>query len=549
MVSHGKKTRRIIVSAKTADGKPVKLKWRKVDDNKIKIFNKTDSAIKVKLTVTPKEPIEDKGWYKTAQCIARVLMMARNVSISYRNVYSMALPGFLPTVGDAFGQHKENGVLTPGLDFAFGFVGDDYIDKARERGWLLVSDELTPSPATTNKTEDLQLRMTLEPVKNLKIDLNASRKEARARSVQYMYEGTPVTQTGTFDMTTISIGSAFEGMGNAKNGFHSSTFDKFVKSLPAYAEKFGAPYKGHGGSEGTYGEVNQYSADVMIPAFLNAYTSMGGNGMNLFPKLRSLLPNWSVRYSGLSQLPWFRDNFKSVTLSHGYKSIYAVGSYQTYSTWQEYMNGLGFIKDVSSGLLVPSSMYNISQVSINEAFSPLLGLEVTLHNNLTTKLEYRQTRVVTLSMTSVQINEALSKDLVIGAGYKINNFNLFGGGIKHRKAKGRKNGNNDDKEQQNTTNSTTTNKRTGINHDLNLRLDVSYRKQAAIIRDIASMESTASSGNTAFKLSFTADYTLSKLITMSFYYDMQTNTPLLTSSTYPTTTHDFGLNIKLSLTR
>ena len=77
VVSHGKKTRRIIVSAKTADGKPVKLKWRKVDDNKIKIFNKTDSAIKVKLTVTPKEPIEDKGWYKTAQCIARVLMMAR----------------------------------------------------------------------------------------------------------------------------------------------------------------------------------------------------------------------------------------------------------------------------------------------------------------------------------------------------------------------------------------------------------------------------------------------------------------------------------------
>ena len=210
-----------------------------------------------------------------------------------------------------------------------------------------------------------------------------------------------------------------------------------------------------------------------------------------------------------------------------------------------------FVKTViaSSGLLVPSSMYNISQVSINEAFSPLLGLELTLHNNLTTKLEYRQTRVVTLSMTSVQINEALSKDLVIGAGYKINNFNLFGSGIKHRKAKGRKNGNNDDNEQQNTTKNTTSNKRTGINHDLNLRLDVSYRKQAAIIRDIASMESTASSGNTAFKLSFTADYTLSKLITMSFYYDMQTNTPLLTSSTYPTTTHDFGLNIKLSLTR
>lgn len=287
----------------------------------------------------------------------------------------------------------------------------------------------------------------------------------------------------------------------------------------------------------------------MIPAFLNAYTSMGGNGLHIFPKLRSLLPNWNIRYSGLSQLPGFRDLFKSVNINHGYKSIYAVGSYQTYSTWQEYMNGLGFITDVSTKLLIPSSMYNVSQVSINEAFSPLLGVDVTLQNNLTAKVEYRQTRVVTLSMTSIQINEALSKDFVIGAGYKINNFSLFGGGSNHRKVKGRKKGNDDQEATNNNKQNNNTNKKGGLNHDLNLRLDVSYRKQAAIIRDIASMESTASSGNTAFKMSFSADYTLSRLITMSFYYDMQTNTPLLSSSSYPTTTHDFGLNVKMSLTR
>lgn len=63
------------------------------------------------------------------------------------------------------------------------------------------------------------------------------------------------------------------------------------------------------------------------------------------------------------------------------------------------------------------------------------------------------------------------------------------------------------------------------------------------------MTSSASSGNNALKLSFTADYTLSKMLTMSFYYDCQTNTPLLSSSSYPTTTQDFGLSIKFSLTR
>lgn len=77
-----------------------------MDNNRVKLYNKTDSALRLKLTVTPKDPLDNKGWYKTAQCIARALMMVRNASISYRNQYSMSLPGFMPTVGDAFGQTR-----------------------------------------------------------------------------------------------------------------------------------------------------------------------------------------------------------------------------------------------------------------------------------------------------------------------------------------------------------------------------------------------------------------------------------------------------------
>jgi cell surface protein SprA len=88
-----------------------------------------------------------------------------------------------------------------------------------------------------------------------------------------------------------------------------------------------------------------------------------------------------------------------------------------------------------------------------------------------------------------------------------------------------------------------------VNHDLNLRLDISFRNQAAITRDIATGTSSASSGNSAFKLSFMADYTLSRLMTITAYFDQQTNTPLLASSAYPTTTRDFGLSLKFSLTR
>lgn len=552
-IRHGKNTKRLIVNAKTEDGKVFPLKYKKVDNNQIRIISKVDTAMKVKLSVLAKEPLDDKKWYKGLQLASRLAMMVRNVSINYRSSYQLTLPGFLPSVGDAFGQ-KKVGQMAPGLDFAFGMVGDDYIEKARNNDWLLCNDSIA-TPATTSRTDNLTLRATLEPVKDFKIDLSATRTKTTQKSIQYMYEGTPTTQSGAFQMTTISLGSAFEGMGNANSGYRSKTFEKFVNSLAGFRDRVEAQYAGTvypagsalagGKFDASRTPVNQYSSDVMIPAFLKAYTSMGGNSLSVFPALSRMLPNWTIRYSGLGRLPWFNEHFKSVNINHSYKSVFAVGSYNSYSTFQEYMNGLGFVSDATTSNPAPSSMFNISQVSINESFSPLLGMDVTFNNNMTVKAEYRQTRVLNLSMTSVQLNEALSKDWVIGMGYRINNFDVFGWGAKASRSKS-KGGN---KNAANKNASTTKTVQNGTNHDLNLRLDFSFRKQAAIVRDIASMVSSASSGNNALKLSFSADYTFSKLLTMSFYYDRQTNTPLLSSSSYPTTTQDFGLSIKFSLTR
>ncbi len=558
-INHARKSKRLIVSAKTEDGKAYPIKYKVGNENTIKITNKVDSAIKLKVSVLAKEPLEDKDWYKATQSAARLLMMVRSIGFTYRNQQSMSLPGFMPTVGDAFGQKRNNGYLAPGLGFAFGLEGEEFIDKAQKNDWLLMSDSVA-TPSVISKTEDLQLKMSVEPVRNFKIDFNASRTMTTGKRIQYMYDGNPTTQTGTFTMTTISLKSAFEGIGNANNGYRSKSFENFCNSLDAYQQKVeqlyaGATYpKGSTMAGQTYdaanGGVNKYSADVMIPAFLNSYTAMGGGGLDLFPALTKLLPNWSIRYSGLAKLPWFRDNFKSVNINHSYKSIYAVGSYSSYSTFMEYMNGLGFVTDATTGMPVPSSMYNISTVSINEAFSPLLGVDVTFNNNMTLKCEYKQTRVLSLSTTSVQLNESVSKDWVVGWAYKIQDFKLFSM-RNNRKVKStqKKSANGDDNDKSKSSVSTTTSARNKINHDMNLRLDLSYRKMASISRDIASMSSSASSGNTAFKMSFSAEYTMSKLMTMSFYYNMQKNIPLLSSSSYPTTTNDFGLSLKFSLKR
>ena len=265
---------------------------------------------------------------------------------------------------------------------------------------------------------------------------------------------------------------------------------------------------------------------------------MGGSGLDIFPSILKMLPNWSISYGGLAKLPKMKKVFKSFNLNHSYKSVYSIGSYNTYTSYMEYMNGFGFINDVASGNPIPSCMYDVSTVSINESFSPLIGVDMTFQNNLTAKVEMRKTRVLMLSMTSQQLSETRSNDFVIGLGYKIADLNLFAPKktVRSKKASS------------GTNKSTQTNSR-GFANDLNLRLDFTLRNQSALNRDILTQLTQATSGNKAVQVSFSADYALSKFLTLTAYYDRQMNKPLLTSSSYPVTTQDFGVSIKFILNR
>ena len=543
-IQHNQKSKKLRVTALRPDGTRYPIRYKVVDNNKIIVLSQ-DTA-RLKLTVSPRKRTEEQGWYKALQYATRFLMMVRNVSVNYTDKQNLNVPGFLPNVGDYFGQNNSGG-LQPGLDFAFGFTGEDWLYKAKDKGWLLCSDDLV-TPATMSQNRNLSIRATLEPFKDVKIDLSATRNETKNSSVQFMFDGMPTTRTGSFSMTTISIGSAFEKTGSPDKGYKSKTFEKFVGSLAAYRDRVeanyaGAPYPAGSALAGqtfdpANGTVSPYAAGVMIPAFLDTYTS-GGSGLDIFPKLSALLPNWTVSYGGLAKLPKMKKVFKSFNLNHAYKSVYTVGSYSSFTSYQEYMNGFGFVTDVATGSPVPSCEFDVSTVSINESFSPLIGVDMTFVNNLTAKVEYRKTRVLTLSMTSQQLSESRSNDLVIGFGYKISNLNLFSS-KKTVKSKAKR-----------TSNTETTKKTgsTGFASDLNLRLDFTIRNQSVLNRDIATLLSQATSGNNAIQVSFAADYALSKYVTLTAYYDRQKNKPLLTSSSYPVTTQDFGFSIKFILNR
>ncbi len=562
-VKHGQNSKRLEVRATTQEGKSYNLKYTKVDENTIRVKNQ--DTIPVKISVVAKAPLEDKGWYKTAQVLARGLMMIRNVTFSYRNDYSMTLPGFRTEIGDAFGQKSIDGILSPGLDFAFGAIGDSYVNKAMDHGWLIQNDSNITTPVTTNGTEDLQVKVTLEPLRDLKIDLSASRNVNKSRSIRFMYEGMPATQSGSFKMTVLTLRSAFSGSGNIGNNYNSKPFNDFMKNIPVIQQRLerryaGAVYPVGSGAafEGkTYdaanGGVDQYSADVLVPAFLAAYTgkSASGSPLDIFPSLLKMMPNWSLTYSGLAKLGWFAQRFRSFNINHNYSSVYAVGAYNSYTNYMGYIDDMGFILDVTSGNPIPSSMYNISTVSITESFSPLLGVDMTFNNDLTMKLEYKKSRALNLSLTSVALTENYSNDIVIGFGYKLKDLNLFGAKrIQSGESKKKGAKKSTETEAATATSRTAANRLVGgVSHDLNLRLDFSYRMQNALNRNIQTHVTTATNGSTAYQLKLQGEYTFSTRLTLTGFLDWQKNIPLVSTSSYPTTMADFGISMKFKLTR
>ena len=273
------------------------------------------------------------------------------------------------------------------------------------------------------------------------------------------------------------------------------------------------------------GTVSNTSSDVLIPAFLAAYTGKNANSiyLNPFPSFGNAMPNWRITYDGLLNLGNMRSIFKSFTLSHAYQCTYSVGSYSSYLNWIS-ADGkeMGFTLDELTGNPVPASPFNISTVAITEKFAPLFGVKLTLKNDISFNAEYRDSRTLTLNTSAGQVVEAAQKGITIGAGYKIVGFNTF------LKMKG---------------------SQSGVSNDLTLNADVSLQNTQSLVRRIESNYTQATNGTKTLSINFTASYVLSKRLTVAAFFDHQVNTPLVTTSSFPTTNSSYGLTFNLSLAR
>ncbi len=531
---HNLKTKKLSISGRVK-GKPFKLDTKVIDENKIEILNKGNEI--VSLTVRERKDEKKTNWGKEVlDHSLRFLMAPRSFSFRWRQNHSLNLPLFRPNVGDVFGQSQNYGPMAPGLDFAFGFYDESYVDKALERGWLLTDGQT--SPAIWNKGEEFHFELTLEPIRGLKITLTDNLTDNRTNQVQFMYSGMPTSRTGSYTRTHVALKTALKSS-NAEDGYSSEAFNRFLEYIPVIAQRYEDKYSNMyypqtGFMEGNplggtlynpeVGRVSRTSSDVLIPAFLAAYSGSDPKKvtLNLFPGLSSMLPNWKVTYDGFINLCNMKKWFKSFTISHAYNCTYSAGSYTSYLNWIGVNGDYGFILNESIQSPMPSSPYNISSVAITERFNPLIGFNATLQNDLKVNMQYVDSRTLNLNSQAGQIVETASRQITIGAGYKIANFNKI---IKIGSRQG------------------------NVSNDLSIDLDLNFASNSSLIRRIETAYTQATQGTKSFSLNFMASYVLSRRVTLSAYFDHQINTPLVSSSAFPTSNSNFGVSINMSLAR
>jgi cell surface protein SprA len=403
----------------------------------------------------------------------------------------------------------------PGWGFILGSQDPGIRFKAANNQWLSKSAKVT-APFTQTQSKDLGIRTALELTPDFKIQLDV--KKTVTSTFQEIFRYDPIdegyvelspSRSGSYRISTISIGTAFAN----NTSLTSDVFKTFEKNIGIVQGRFG-----NAGYE-------KKSQDVLIPAFLSAYTGGNPQTMSLTPFPSTPLPNWRVDYTGLTKISWFKENFQSVTISHAYSSTYSVANFTNSLEYTDVTNNLSLsdynegvfaTKVNSQGQLIP--VYVISQVLISEQFAPLIGINVRTKNKLTGRFEWKRKRDIALNVSNAQITEMTAEDYSFEVGYIKNNLRL------PIKSQGRV---------------------ITMKNDVNFRLNVSVTNNQTIQRKIDEVN-TITNGNINIQVRPNVSYAVNNKLNVQVYVDSNINDPLVTNS-YRRATTRVGVKILFNL--
>ncbi|GAL79593.1 hypothetical protein JCM19274_3005 [Algibacter lectus] len=399
-----------------------------------------------------------------------ILTSVKRVQFNYSENNGTYLPGYTQTPGFL-------GTLKPTFGYTFGSQADIRSLAARN-GWLTLYQDFNQQFTSTN-TKQLDVSASLEPVKDLKIDIVGNRTYYKNFTENYrvdvnndnQYVGLTPNTFGNFNISTLLIKTAFsksdETVSDAFNDFRSNRLI-IARRL---ATQNGADVNDLD-DDGYPKGFGKNSQNVLLPAFLAAYTGTDANKVNTSAFRDVPIPNWDLKYSGFMKMAWFKKRFKRFSLTHGYRSTYTINQFQTNLDYNEvdfsqpYDDQPDDTKD-QSGNYKNERLF--SNINLTEMFSPLVRIDMEMKNSVKILAEIKKDRLLSLSFDNNLMTEIIGNEFILGLGYRIKDLRI-------------------------RSNLAGPQKR--IVSDLNMKADISIRDNKTIIRYLDLENNQVTSGQT-----------------------------------------------------
>lgn len=463
--------------------------------------------------------------------IGRMVMGVRNASLKYTQTDGMLLPGFagetnmlgmndFGSPSFAFVTGAQNRTLWGRPSSAWGGTSE-FAPWAAQNNWLVNYSKLNLQH-TVSHTQNINGRLQFEPLRDLSINLTFDRRFTENENSFFRYNDSLPTPDweyqnrvagGGLNFSTITWKTSFTKID--EDSYREKTFTQMRNNRQIVSRKLGvAAGTALQDSTGYYDGFGGNQQDVLIGAFLSAYT--GQKPDQLFDVFKAIpLPNWDIRYDGLSKFKFMKSYVRSFTLKHAYSSTVSVSNFQTNLAAVD-ENGVQQ-RDASNNYI---SQRQVASVTITEQFTPFFGIDATWivgKNGLITRFEYKRDRSLALNIPNMQIIEIRGREWVIGSGYQFSNVKL------PFKIMGKR-----------------------YESKLNLRLDISIRSNLSINRNIVEDTQYATSGQKTHSIKFRADYNIGRNLNVAYYFDRVVNEPELMPP-FPTANTSTGVTFRFNL--
>jgi cell surface protein SprA len=312
----------------------------------------------------------------------------------------------------------------------------------------------------------------------------------------------------------------------------SETFQKFQDYRTVISQRLGKlnPYAPATVTNGYAAGYGRYSQDVLIPAFIAAYTGKSPNDVALLknenPNIKAnpfkgILPkpNWKLTYSGLSRIPTLAKVFSTITITHGYTGNLGMNSFTSALKFQDpFALGYPSFQDTVSGNYIP--YFLVPNITIQEQFSPLIGVDVTTNSQMNVRAEYKKSRQLSLSLIDYQLSEVNSTEWTFGFSWRRRGFALP---FKLPFMKDKK-----------------------LENDINFRLDLSMRDDAQSNSRLDQANAYSTGGQKVITIQPSIDYVLNNRLNLKLFFDQRRVTPYISTSA-PIVNTRAGLQLRIAL--